>query len=156
MKLQKAQPSGMQFAQTYVRAVTGEHAWFAGLDLKSYMSDESDSIDAGSCSSLSYCARVYQMFVRPTVNKVRILKYRMKHQKIFYSNSSKPAKHNSTIKWAETDLKRHEQEARERHGVREYTEYQVAQTRIRVQKLRKEYLRKKSKRQASPAEYISD
>jgi hypothetical protein len=156
MKLQKASHIGMQFAQTYACAGTGEHAWFADVDRKSHLGDESDSTDTGNRSPPSYCARLFHMSVRLIVNKVRILKYRMKHQMVFYSNSSKPAKQNSTIKWAETDLKRQEQEAQERHGVREFTEYQVAQRRIRILKLRKEYLRKKNKRQASVAEYISD
>jgi hypothetical protein len=88
------------------------------------------------------------------VNKLRILKYRLKNPKSFFSNSSKRAKHDRAIRWAETDLEFQEQEARERHGAHEYTVYQVTQARIRVQKLRRKYLHKKRKRHTSPAELI--
>jgi hypothetical protein len=75
------------------------------------------------------------------INKVRILKYRLKHLTIF-SQPEKQRKHGRTIKWAERDLECQEQAARERHGVRESSEDQVAQTRLRVQILRKKELAK--------------
>jgi hypothetical protein len=64
-----------------------------------------------------------------------------------FSKSGKQRAHRITIKWAERDLQCQEQVARERHGVREYSEYQGAQTRLRIQRLRKKYLQKKIKRQ---------
>jgi hypothetical protein len=156
MKLPKAPQTGVHFAQKYVYAGADENAWFADLDPKSQLRDESDSTDGGDDSFPSYRTLLFRMLIRPVINKMRILKYRLNCQKIFFSHSSKPANHNSKIKWAETELRCQEEEARERHGVRDYTEYQVAQTRTRVEKLRKRCLQKKRKRQMSAGDYIGD
>lgn len=75
---------------------------------------------------------------------------------MIFSKSGKQRAHRKTIKWAERDLQGQEQVARERHGVREYSEYQVAQTRLRIQRLRKKYLQKKIKRQMPADEYVDE
>jgi hypothetical protein len=51
-------------------------------------------------------------------------------------------------------MQRQEQEARERHGAHEYTVYQLDQPRIRVQRLRKEYLQKRRERQVRKADFV--
>jgi hypothetical protein len=143
------------FTQKSVHAATGEHAWFADLDLDSQLMLNSHSTEGDKPSLPSHRARLFQKWLRPVINKVRILKYRLKHLMIF-SKSGKQKAHRKTIKWAERDLQCQEQVARERHGVREYSEYQVAQTRLRIQRLRKKYLQKKIKRQMPADEYVGE
>jgi hypothetical protein len=135
----------LHFAQKYVYVGSGEHAWFADLDPKTQLRDKADLADGNDCSEPSYRALFSRLFVKPVVDKVRILRYRLKHRESVLSRSCKPAKHDCTIRWAEADLQRQEQEARERHGPHEYTIYQLDQPRIRVQRLRKRYLQKRER-----------
>jgi hypothetical protein len=88
------------------------------------------------------------------VNKARILRYRLKHPESVLSSSYKAGKHDCTIRWAEADLQRQEQEAQERHGAHKYTVYQLDQPRIRVQRLRKKYLQKRRERQVWKADFV--
>ena len=146
---------GVRFAQKYVYAGTGENAWFADLDPKCQLRDTANSSGTDDGQGPSYRVLLGRSFVKPVMNKVRILRYRLNHLKNRLSNSSEPAKPSRTIKWAELDLKRQEKEARERHGAHEYTVYQMTQARTRVQTQRKRYLQKKRKRQSSTLEHIS-
>ena len=155
MKLQKRPQMGIHFAQKYGYAGTGENAWFADLDPECQLRDTTNSSDANDGQGPSYRGLLSRTFVRPVVNKVRILQYRLKHLKNRLSNSSEPAKPSRTIEWAELDLERQEKEAQERHGAHGYTVYQITQARIRVQKLRKRYLQKKRKRESSTIEQTS-
>lgn|SRR2546421_412779 len=81
MHLQRMPQIGVHFAQKYVYAGTGEHAWFADLDPRSQLCDNIDLSDRNVNSDPSYRAPVSHMVVRPVVNKVRILKYRLKHSR---------------------------------------------------------------------------
>lgn len=64
------------------------------------------------------------------------------------------AQHDCTIRWAEADLQRQEQEARELYGVHEYTVYQLDQPRICVRRLRKKYLQKRRERQVWKVDFV--
>jgi hypothetical protein len=139
----------LHFAQKYVYAGSGEHAWFADLDPKTQLRDKADDR-----SEPSYRALFPRLLVQHVVNKARILRYRLKHPESVLSSSYKAGKHGCTIRWAEADLQRQEQEAQERHGAHEYTVYQLDQPRIRVQRLRKKYLQKRRERHVWKADFV--
>lgn len=65
----------VQFAQQYIYAGGGEHAWFADLDPKTQLHDKADLADGNDCSEPSYCALFCRLFMKSVVNKVRILRY---------------------------------------------------------------------------------
>jgi hypothetical protein len=82
----------LHFAQKYVYARSGEHAWFADLDTKTQLRDKADLADGDDCSGPSYRALFSRLFVKPVVNNVRILRYRLKHQECVLSGSCKAGK----------------------------------------------------------------